>query len=205
MKSSECNYRGQPSYELACLWSYIMESNCIYLCFYQHTLCLPISFIVQCVCIVSIGPLEAALQLVYAFSECGPSAGEIVNRGTFPALVNALASADITSHPHPQVLLVYFDIAMRYTRLCLPASIRNIVAGIVGSGGLHHREGRVRSRAAYCFLKITESLEARAHAMLPYLDSITGKSLALFYFVGYATYRTFPCHPLISNVASTVV
>lgn len=119
--------------------------------------------------------MEAALQLAHTFSECGPGAADYVNHGAFPALINALASTDITSHPHPQVLLIYFDIAMRYTKLCLPSSIRSIVAGVTGQGGLHHRAVLVRSRAAYCFLKITESMEARAHALLPYLGAIAGK------------------------------
>lgn len=121
------------------------------------------------------GPIEAALQLAYAFSECGPGAAGYVNDGAFPALINALAGTDITSHPHPQVLLIFFDIAMRYTKLCLPSSIRSIVSGIVGPGGLHHHAAQVRTRAAYCFLRLTESMEARAHALLPYLGTIASK------------------------------
>jgi hypothetical protein len=149
--------------------------------------------------------MEAALQLAYAFSECGPAAtGDFINQGAFPVLVNALASTDIATHSHPQVLLIYFDLAVRYTKLCLPCSIRNVVAGLVGGGGLGHPDVRVRSRAAYCFLRITESLESRAYALLPHVGTVASKyhpsiahslfrSLIFFFFCHY--------YPLISNVA----
>ena len=125
---------------------------------------------------MSVGALEAALQLAYAFSECGTSsAAAFVNQGAFPALINALASTDVASHSHSQVLLVYFDIAMRYTKLCLPNSIHSITAGLVTSSGMHHSDLKVRVRAAYCFLKITESLESRAYVLLPYVAALTSK------------------------------
>lgn len=126
--------------------------------------------------LVSVGPLEAALQLAYAFSECGMSSdAAFASQGPFPALINALASTDVASHSHPQVLLVYFDIAMRYTKLCLPSSIHSITAGLVSSSGMHHSDQKVRVRAAYCFLRITESLDNRAYMLLPYVAALTRK------------------------------
>lgn len=123
-----------------------------------------------------VGPLEAALQLAYAFYECGLSSeASLANQGAFPALINALASTDVASHSHSQVLLVYFDIAMRYTKLCLPRSIHSIVAGLVSAGGLHHNNLKVRVRAAYCLLRITESLEKRAYILLPYVSALISK------------------------------
>ena len=126
--------------------------------------------------VVPVGPLEAALQLTLAFYECGMgSDASLASQGTFPALINALATTDVASHSHSQVLLVYFDIAMRYTKLCMPRSIHSIIAGLVSTSGLNHSDLKVRVRAAYCFLRISESLEKRAYMLLPYVSSLISK------------------------------
>lgn len=75
-------------------------------------------------------PLEAALRLVLSFSECGQKHNKLVNEGTFPALIAALHQTDVSSHPHPQVILAYYEVFLRDDVDCCFVCDRNeFVAG----------------------------------------------------------------------------
>lgn len=83
------------------------------------------------------------LRLVHAFSECGSYFSDLVSSGMFPQLVSALHSTDVIMHPHPQVVMAYFEICSRYARISRPSDIQKVVAGMVGPPGLRNRDVQV--------------------------------------------------------------
>ena len=89
--------------------------------------------------------LEACLRLAYAFAEGGHGGGsKSLSEGRFPALIRALHGTDIAQHPHPQVLLSYLDLAVRYLPQTLdqaPAVAQTMVRRGQG-GALGGRSGR---------------------------------------------------------------
>jgi len=105
--------------------------------------------------------LEAALRLVHAFSECGPNHNKLLQEGIFPALVRALHDTDIALHPHPQVLLVYFEIAHRYIKHLSRDAILRVFQAMLGRRGVLHPDALVRGRAAYYVHKICECPEGK--------------------------------------------
>lgn len=114
-------------------------------------------------------PLEAALRLVHAFSECGPSNAKYVNEGTFPALITAIHSTDIAQHSHPQVLLSYFEISLRYVKLVDINTLLGVVQSLVSvlrrpatsAGGV-----MIRNKCAYFVAKIAEAMEGKSSQLL---------------------------------------
>eukprot|EP01034_Spumella_vulgaris_P022267 gene22267-28381_t len=112
-------------------------------------------------------PLEAALRLVHAFSECGPMNSKLVTEGTFPSLVRAIHGTDIAQHAHPQVLLSYFEISLRYVRLVDAATVGAVVSSLVGPHGLRCRgSDLIRNRSAYFVVKMAESMEGKSSQLL---------------------------------------
>eukprot|EP01038_Epipyxis_sp_PR26KG_P005330 gene5330-7396_t len=103
--------------------------------------------------------LEAALRLVYAFSECGPSHNTLIASGTFPALIQAIHQTDVINHSHPQVALVYFEISFRYIKLVDVSVIQRIASSLVNDRGLTNPDRMIRAKASYFLLKIMESME----------------------------------------------
>lgn len=106
-------------------------------------------------------PLEAALRLVHAFSECGPAHNKLLNEGTFPQLIRALQETDIAQHRHPQVLLVYFELSHRYIKHLPRDAILRVLQALLGRRGALHQDALVRGRAAYFALKICETQEGK--------------------------------------------
>jgi hypothetical protein len=96
----------------------------------------------------------------------------LVKEGVFPALVCALHSTDVAHHPHPQVLLAYYEAAVRYSRL--PSvelgTVQHLVALLSGERGVTHGNAQVRSRAAYFLYRLCEQMEGRASVLLPSLN-----------------------------------
>ena len=127
----------------------------------------------------SFAPLEAALRLVYSFSECGPQFNTLVNEGTFPSLITAIHQTDIASHPHAQVVIAYYEICVRYIRHADSASIRRFVAAMVDSRGLRHSCKQVRCRTAYFLFKTAEAMEGKASTLLSIVGSFAGKAWQL--------------------------
>jgi hypothetical protein len=126
--------------------------------------------------IAPVGPVEGALQITYAFGECGSHhMTQIVNEGTLPALINAVHSTDLCEHRHQYVLLSYFDLSYRYLKLCLPEAVSCITNMLTGKSGLYHPNMQVRCRAAYAILKITEQLENRAYLLVPHTEIFASK------------------------------
>jgi hypothetical protein len=125
--------------------------------------------------LASFAPLEAAMRLVYSFSECGPQFNTLVNEGTFPALIAAIHQTDIAAHPHAQVVLSYFEICVRYIRHADAQSIKRFVEAMVDRRGLRNNNKQVRCRTAYFLFKTAEALEGKASTLLSVVGSFAGK------------------------------
>ena len=83
------------------------------------------------------------LRLVHAFAECGSYFSEMVSSGVFPQLVSALHSTDVSMHPHPQVVMAYFEICSRYARISKLEDVQKVVGSMVGRQGLRNRNAQV--------------------------------------------------------------
>jgi len=131
--------------------------------------------------------LEAALRLVFHFSEgCvggAPSGSSkkqpsnnptaLLKEGTFPALLVAIHESDIRDHKHTQILLLYYNIAIRYCKV-LTESRQNLIApileAITGKSGLSHPSNLAfRARCCYLLLKL---VKAMGGAMGPFVGTV---------------------------------
>lgn len=118
--------------------------------------------------------LEATCKLVHAFGEgiVPQQQKQYVCEGTFPQLLQALHDTDISSHPHPQVILTYFELCARYVKQSTEASLCRVVTNVLSRGLRHPTDAQVRSRSAYLFLKMVEGLETKAATLVPVVGSL---------------------------------
>jgi len=115
---------------------------------------------------VSMSPtpdVEVALRLVYHYCEgVRPSPGlkVVMKNSTFRTILCALHRSDITSHTHREVLLLYYDVAVRYAVLFLEEKelLTHLLVPLSGDRGLQHENHRVRSRSCYLLLKLVKGL-----------------------------------------------
>jgi hypothetical protein len=95
-------------------------------------------------------------------------------------IVSALHRSDIHRHPHPQVLLAYFDLAVRFVKLT-PERDLFLAGSSIATIGLRHEDLKVRCRAAYQLLRFLEAVEGKhkgaAAAFVPLVVSFQGKVL----------------------------
>ncbi len=107
--------------------------------------------------------LEAALRLIYHYSEGVrpvPGVKAVLKKQKFRDVLIALHSSDVMAHPHREVIILYYDIVVRYASILQdePELLPNILTSISGSRGLQHTHPRVRSRSCYLLLKLVKSL-----------------------------------------------
>jgi len=107
--------------------------------------------------------IEAALRLLFHYSEgIRPSPGikQVLKNQMFRDVLVALHSSDITAHPHREVLILYYDISVRYADLLKDhiELLPNLLESISGPRGLQHEHPRVRSRTSYQMLKLVKAL-----------------------------------------------
>ena len=123
-------------------------------------------------------PLEAVLRLVHAFAECGSYFSELIASGVFPQLIAAIHSTDVVMHPHPQVVMAYFEICSRYARFSGASDIQKIVSGMVGVQGLRSSSVQLRNRTAYLLLKLVEAIPSQVcNGLIPAVSSFSGTIL----------------------------
>ena len=85
----------------------------------------------------------------------------------------SLYQSDISQHFHVQVLLAYFEICARYSKLVKEDSIICKVADdLLGNQGLRHKNTQVRYRAAYLFLRFVEGLDNKAAVLMSLIQYI---------------------------------
>ncbi|KAG5178377.1 armadillo-type protein [Tribonema minus] len=128
---------------------------------------------------------EAALRLLYHFSEGCASAAAAANaqallhEGAFPQMVAALHRSDIARHPHPQVLILYFDIAVRYVKVLRGGGAELtplVLEALCSERGLSNASRLVRARAAYNLSRLVKAL---AGDMVPYVEAVVPAVAAL--------------------------
>lgn len=98
----------------------------------------------------------------------------LIIEGVFPSVINALhTQSDVGHHPHPQVIMAYLELTVRYARTSTNEALSIAVSLMVGTQGLRHKDPQVRSRSAYLFFRLTEALavEGRAAMLLPCIGS----------------------------------
>ena len=121
------------------------------------------------------GPLEAAVQLAHSFSEANTDQhAALVQGGSFPELINALHASNISEHAHPQVLLIYFELCVRYLNLCTPQSLQRVAEVLSGPRGIRNPDAAVRARAAYSMKGVADGFEFKAYLLLPHVNNFAG-------------------------------
>jgi hypothetical protein len=104
-----------------------------------------------------------------------------MTEGAFPALIRALHDSDVSQHPHPQVVLVYFEIAHRYIRYLDRPAVLRLFQTLLGSQGVLSGNALLRGRAAYFLLKVAETQEGKAANVLEaVLPQLTGKKTVCY-------------------------
>ena len=121
--------------------------------------------------------VEAALRLVHHFGEGirpPPGLKTVMTNETFCAVLTALHQSDITDHTHREVLLLYFDLSVRYYPIFLeqPELLPKVLEALSGKRGLRHPHPRMRSRSCYLLLRLVKSV---VNVMRPYVETaVTG-------------------------------
>lgn len=130
--------------------------------------------------------IEAALRLIFHYCEGvrpPPGIKVVMKNETFRSVLNALHSSDIANHPHREVLILYYDIVVRYSSIFKenPELLPNVLSSMSGDCGLQHNHPRVRSRSCYLLLKLIKSLGT---VLRPYVETavvgIQGEYRSLF-------------------------
>lgn len=127
--------------------------------------------------LVQTNEVEAVLRLVYHYCEgLRPPPGNktALKNHQFREVLIALHKSDITSHPHREILILYFDISVRYSEILedMPELLPNVLSAISGNKGLQHDHPRVRSRSCYLLLKLVKALGSTLRPMVE--SAITG-------------------------------
>lgn len=130
---------------------------------------------------------EAFLRLVYHYAEgIRPSPGvKTLLQGprkseTFFALLMAIHQSDIVQHPHPEVVCLYYETAIRYFPMFLSDKTSNeeegvsnllprVLQSLTGSTGLLHPTApKVRSRCCFFLLRLVKSVSG---VMRPFVQT----------------------------------
>jgi exportin-T len=127
--------------------------------------------------LVQTNEVEAALRLIYHYCEGirpPPGNSTALKNHQFRNVLIALHKSDITSHPHREILILYYDIAVRYSDILqdMPELLPNVLSAISGNKGLQHDHPRVRSRSCYLLLKLVKALGSTLQPMVE--TAITG-------------------------------
>mmetsp|Transcript_2581 Transcript_2581/g.5540 ORF Transcript_2581/g.5540 Transcript_2581/m.5540 type:complete len:1113 (-) Transcript_2581:37-3375(-) len=128
--------------------------------------------------------IEAALRLVYHYGEGrrpAPGAKSALKDAPFREIVMALHRSDVCSHPHREVLLLYYDLSVRYSAILKdsPELLSLLLGSLSGNRGLQHPHPRVRCRCCYLVLRLVKLVGAKA--MRPHVEVIVdGIQILLF-------------------------
>ena len=123
----------------------------------------------------STGDIEVALRLLHHYGEGrrpSPGAKTALKDSAFREVLMALHRSDVSSHPHREVLILYYDLSVRYAAILkeMPDLLSNLLTGLSGAQGLQHIHPRVRSRCCYLLLRLTKA--AGGMAMRPYVEVV---------------------------------
>jgi Exportin-T len=100
-----------------------------------------------------------------------PGAAALLQTGTFPQMVVALHRSDISQHSHPHVLMLYYDITVRYVKILkqhrelIPCTME----AMCGRRGLSNPHRPLRARACYNLSRLVKALGSE---MVSYVDAV---------------------------------
>ncbi|KAL9187353.1 hypothetical protein ACHAXT_001456 [Thalassiosira profunda] len=119
--------------------------------------------------------IEVALRLIYHYGEGrrpAPGAKSALKDPPFREMAMALHRSDVSSHPHREVLLLYYDLSVRYSALLKesPELLTILLGSLSGDRGLQHSHTRVRCRCCYLLLRLIKGVGAKA--MLPHVEPV---------------------------------
>jgi len=119
--------------------------------------------------------IESSLRLVYHYGEGrrpAPGAKTALKDGPFRDMLIALHRSDVSSHPHREVLLLYYDLSVRYSALLkeMPELLAVLLSSISGNHGLQHPHTKVRCRCSYLLLRLVKLVGAKA--MRPHVEVV---------------------------------
>ncbi|CAM9797429.1 unnamed protein product [Chrysoparadoxa australica] len=116
--------------------------------------------------------VEAALRLLFHFSEgCVGKSQHLLTGGPFPQMIVALHSSDITQHPHPHVLMLYYELTLRYSKIlrAQPQVIPMVMDSLCGPRGLTNPYRPLRARCCYFLTKL---VKVAAQEVSSYIDVV---------------------------------
>ena len=128
--------------------------------------------------------IEVALRFVYHYGEGrrpAPGAKTALKDVQFREIIVALHRSDVSSHPHREVLLLYYDISVRYVSILkeTPELLTLLLGSLSGNRGLQHSYTRLRCRCCYLLLRLIKSVGAKA--MRPHVEAVVdGIQMLLF-------------------------
>eukprot|EP00956_Cyclotella_meneghiniana_P038805 scaffold160124_cov60-Cyclotella_meneghiniana.AAC.4 len=128
--------------------------------------------------------IEVALRLVHHYGEGRrppPGAKAALKDDQFRDIVMALHCSNISSHHHREVLLLYYDLSVRYAAILkeMPELLSNLLNALSGTQGLQHLHARVRSRCCYLLLRLVKSSGGKATR--PYVEVVVEGIQRLLY------------------------
>ena len=76
-------------------------------------------------------------------------------------MMETLLSSGVSSYPHPAVLLMFFELVVRYEKFFLvePQFVAHTLVGFLDQNGMRHPSPKVRSRVAYLFSRFVRSVK----------------------------------------------
>jgi Exportin-T len=100
-----------------------------------------------------------------------PGAAALLQTGTFPQMVVALHRSDISQHSHPHVLMLYYDITVRYVKILKQHRelIPCIMEAMCGRRGLSNPHRPLRARACYNLSRLVKALGSE---MVSFVDAV---------------------------------
>ena len=118
--------------------------------------------------------VEATLRLLFHYAEGirpAPGVKTVLQNPNFCSILVAIHSSDITVHAHHEVILLYYETAVRYCLFYKQTTNTNnggtrddkmllgkLLESISGPRGLQHPHSKVRSRCSYLFLRLVKNL-----------------------------------------------
>lgn len=160
---------------------YRSELRKLYICICKVFPDLCLQFVCECFATLPVplssvhsSNLEAALRLLYHYCEGlrpPPGVQVALKSEAFTNLLLTLHRSDVSLHSHREILILYFDISVRYCALFHRNHTRelsNLLSALTGASGLQHCHPRVRSRSCYLLLKL---VQAMGKGMTPYTEA----------------------------------
>ena len=109
-------------------------------------------------------------------------------------MIVALHCSDVAAHPHREVLLLYYDLSVRYAGVLKesPELLTALLASLSGDRGLQHPHARVRCRCCYLLLRLVKSVGT--DAMRPHVEAVVDGCQGLLFPPASSTMLPIPPH-----------